>query len=77
MTYLYREYSDLDESDLETIEQNMNSQYDPTEPFSIFINKIEDTVDLAEASGTPCIIEKVVKKDFNIINKAQCYLEGV
>ena len=75
--YLYTNYGDLDEGDLATIEESMNLPYDPMEPFSVFITRIEDGMDLAEATGAPYSENQIVKKAVNLIVKAQCFPEGV
>ena len=74
--YLYENYGDLDEADLEQAELQMSSPFDPNEPFGIFVDKIEDCVDLAEAAGAPYTTAQIVQKAFNAISKAQCYPEG-
>ena len=55
----------------------MNSPFDPTEPFGMFIHKIEDSVDLSEASGVPYTIEQIVQKDCNAVFKTQWHTDGV
>ena len=54
----------------------MSSPFDPNEPFGIFVDKIEDCVDLTEAAGAPYTTAQIAQKVFNAISKAQCYLEG-
>jgi hypothetical protein len=76
LEYLYTNYGDLDEADLEQTELKFSSPFDPNEPFGIFIDKIEDCIDLAEAAGAPYTNEQIVQKAFNAISKAQCYPEG-
>ena len=48
----------------------MTLPFFPTEPFGVFVNEIEDSVDLAEEARVPCTTEKLVKKPFNAISKA-------
>ena len=76
LEYLYENYGELNESGLEQVEQTMTSPFDPTEPFGMFVNKIEDSVDLAEVAGAPCTTEQIVQKAFNAVPKAQCYPGG-
>ena len=73
---LYENYGDLDEADLEQVEQKMALPFDPNEPFGVFVNKIEDCFDLAEAARAPHSTEQIVQKSFNAMSKAQCYPEG-
>ena len=54
----------------------MTSPFDHAEPFDVFVNKIEDSVDLAEVVGAPCATEQIVQKAFNAVPKAQCYPGG-
>ena len=54
----------------------MTSAFDPTKPFGVFVNKIEDSVDLAEADGASYATEQIGQKVFNTVSKAQCYPEG-
>ena len=76
LEYLHTNYGDLDEADLEQTELKFSSPFDSNEPFRIFIDKIEDCIDLAEAAGAPCINEQIVQKAFNAISKEQYYLKG-
>ena len=61
---------------MEQVELKISSPFDPNDPFGIFINKIEDCVDLAEAAGAPYTNVQIVQKAFNTISKAQSYPEG-
>ena len=74
---MYTNYRDLDEGDLATIEESMNLPYDPMEPFSVFITRIEDGIDLVEATGAPYSKNQIIKKAANLIVKAQCFPEGI
>ena len=70
LSYLYQNYGNLNETDLEEAEKVLNTPFDPIEPFSIFVKRVEDTMDLAEATGAPYIANQIVNKTFNLIIKA-------
>ena len=55
----------------------MNLPYDPLQPLSIFITRLEDGINLAEAAGTLYSTHQIVQKIFNLISKAQCFQTGV
>ena len=55
------------------VEQMMTLPFFPTEPFGVFVNEIEDSVDLAEAARSLCTTAQIVQKAFNAMSKAQCY----
>ena len=76
LEYLYKNYSNLDEGDLEKIDENINLPYDPSEPFSVFITRIEDGVDLAEAAGALYNTSQIIEKALDLIVKAQFFLTG-
>ena len=68
--YLYQNYGDLNKSDLEQVEKSLNTPFDPIEPFSTFIKRVEDIMDLAEAVGVLYTTNQIVNEAFNLITKA-------
>ena len=77
LQHLYDNYGDLDESDLEANEKTLTQEFDVTEPFSMFIRRIEDCMDLAEAAGAPYTDRQIATKAFNSIIKADLLHDGV
>ena len=47
------------------------------EPFRVFIKRIEDTMDTAEAVGTLYLESQIVLRALNLVKKADMYQEGV
>ena len=76
LQYLHENYRDLNESDLETNEKTLTQDFDITEPFSMFVRRIEDCMDLAEAAGAPCTDRQITTKAFNSIIKADLFHDG-
>ena len=70
LEYFYENYSNLDEADLEQVELKMSLSFDLNDSFRIFINKIEDCIDLTEAAGAPYTNIQIAQKVFNTISKA-------
>ena len=53
LQYLYDNYGDLNELELEDIDKILNQPYEPSEPFSTFIKRVEDCIDIANTAGVP------------------------
>ena len=67
MEHLHENYGGLDGSDLEQVEQKMPLPFDLTETFGVFVNKIEDCANLAEAAGAPYTTEKNPYKKYSMM----------
>ena len=74
--YLYDKYSDLDETDVEDLEKQLTELFDPNEPFGTFVKRVEDIMEVSEATGCPYIPEQITSKAFNLISKSQAYPKG-
>ena len=54
LQHLYESYGDLDENYLEANEKILTQEFNIAEPSSVFVKRIEDCMDIAEAAGAPC-----------------------
>lgn len=75
-TYLFNKYGDLDEADVEALDKQLAEPFDPNEPFSTFVKRIEDIMEVAEAAGCAYTPAQITSKAFSLINKSQAYPEG-
>ena len=77
MKYLYENYGNLDKHDLEQAEKNLNAPFDLLEPFSLFVKRIEDIIDIAEAARAPYADPQIVSKAFYAIQKAYVFHNSI
>ena len=77
MACLCRHYRELDESHLEKANMSLSKPSNAEEPFRVFIKRIEDTMDTAEAVGTLYLESQIVLRALNLVKKADMYQEGV
>ena len=47
---LHGNYGDLDENDLDVAEKSLMQEFDILEPFSIFVNRVEESMAIEETS---------------------------
>ena len=57
--------------EMEEAKKSLGENFDVNDPFSTFVKRIEDTMDISQVAGCPCTIEQIVSKDFNLIIKSQ------
>ena len=69
--YLYDRFREVTPTELEEAEKSLNDPFDLHEPFGLFICKIEDTVDIAEAANCLFTPQQIIIKALNIILKTQ------
>ena len=69
LAYLYNLFGKLSTLEQEEVEKIFNELYNPTTPFSTFIRKIEEAIDLAAVVRCYYIPQKIVAKAFNCIIK--------
>ena len=77
LQHTYKNYGDMDESDLEANEKMITQDFDVTEPFSMLVKRMEDCMDLVEAAGAPCTDRKITNKVFSIIVNSYVFHDGV
>ena len=73
---LYDKHGDLDEADIEDLNKQLAERHNPNEPFRIFVKRIEDIMEIAEAASCGCTSEQITSKAFNLISKSQACPKG-
>ena len=62
LDYLFENFSNVSEGDVEKLEQVFIAPFNPLEPFRNYVKTIEETMRSAEAAGCLCISNQVVTK---------------
>jgi len=73
--YLFDRFGEVTPTELEQAEQDLNAPFEPFEPFGVFICKIEDAVDIAEAANCPFTTQQILNKALTSIIKSQALPE--
>ena len=76
LDYLFGNYGEVSEGDVEQLEKVFTAPFDPMEPFGNYVKSVEDAMRAAEAAGCPFTPEQVVTKAYNQIHKAGCLSLG-
>ena len=63
-------YGDLDKTDIEKLDKQLEEPFDPSEPFGTFIKRIEDIMEVAEVAGYAYTPNQIIHKAFNLIEKS-------
>ena len=71
LQYLYDRFGEVTPSELEEAEKELSQPFEPFEPFGVFISKIEDAIDIAEAANCPFTTQQIINKALTSIIKAQ------
>jgi len=75
LRYLYDRFGEVTPAELEEAEQKLSQPFEPFEPFGVFICRIEDAVDIAEAAHCPFTTQQILNKTLTSIIKAQALPE--
>ena len=70
LDYLFENFSNVSEGDVEKLEQVFIAPFDPLEPFENYVKTIEEAMRSAEAAGCPYTPSQVATKACNQIYKA-------
>ena len=62
LEYIYKNFGNFYETDLELLEKQINNPCDLMEPFVNFIKRIEDIIDIVEATGCAYVTIKIIYK---------------
>ena len=69
LDYLFENFGEVSEGDVEKLEQVFTAPFDPLEPFGNYVKTIEEAMRSAEAAGCPHAPKQVVTKACNQIHK--------
>ena len=67
LTHLYTAYANISEGNLEGNDSRMKTDWDPNQPFEIWIDQIDDTIDMAAAATNPYTPQQVVSIAYNLV----------
>ena len=75
LAYLYDRFGKGSTLELEEAEKIFSEPFNAAAPFGSFMNKIKETVNIAEAASCSCTPEQIMAKVFNCILKVQVLLD--
>ena len=75
LTRLYDRFGEVTSTELEEAESDLSKPFEPHEPFSVMICRIEDAIDIAEAAKCPFATQQIIHKALTSIIKAQALPE--
>ena len=76
LTYLYAAYEKITEGDLEENNKRMCADYDVNQPMEVLIERIDNTVDMADAAYNPYLVEQVVTATYNLVFKTVMFADN-
>ena len=65
--HLLRTYGNITPTDLAANDQKFRAPYDPGQPIEILFSQIEDTMDFADAGGTPYSANQIVTNAYQLV----------
>jgi hypothetical protein len=67
ISHLLQTYGNITPSDLATNDQKFRSAYDPAQPIEHLFSQIEDTMDFADAGGSPYTTAQVLTNSYSLV----------
>ena len=73
ITHLYDTYGRITPNALKENDQRLHQAYDPTMPFEILVDQVEDAVEFASAGKSLYTLKQIVTAAYNLIHETGAY----
>ena len=75
IVHLYIAYSKISDGDLEDNDKQMRADYDVNQPMEVFIEQIDDAVDIMDTADNPCSAEQLVTVAYKLVFKTGIFAD--